>query len=424
MSNQKVIIPDTCVLVSQPEFVDASFRAGYEVCIPYPVLSELGCLKKDSKKGARARIALKNAWASIDRGQAKLLNQSAIDEMRRQGKLFDAFSQKGDRSWIFGQGDNCILQCIMDAKNNGYKDRRVTFLTKDHDCHKKASLLGLEAQLLDGEDEEFQVECQTITGLLGPDEDPRPNTFRMISEENIFFYDRDLEERPANLSRTVWNVIPKDVYQSMAIELMLDPKIRVVSLQSEAGLGKTLLALACALTLTTQMKRFRRIVFLKITCSAVGKDEGFLPGQIHEKTGGHFQYLTELAKELSAARANTRLLDENDPGNFWFDSRALVVELGHYLRGATKKNVVYIIDEAQNLTQKEILTIASRMGENCKLICLGDVRQIDRPGVNEANNGLNHIVKKMISEPEFAHFVLQGERSRGPIADMARRCGL
>lgn len=426
MNGKEVIVPDTNVLIGDPDFIQKIVRNGSnEVRIAQPVLTELRSLKTDKRIGSRARLALKHAWQFIEDEQIKLLNQSMIDKLVNEDRLIDALCQKGDEGWLFSRGDTSILQCILEAKNNGYKSRKVVLATKDVDMRHRASLFGIDVKFIESRDEEYLVESQRTTGMLEPDEEPRPNTFRRVSDDEIMFYDSDLGSRPANLKRTVWNIVPRSEYQSMAIELMLDPQIKIVTIQSEAGFGKSLLALACALTLTRQTKKFGMIHFLKPPWDSAKREIGYLPGSTQEKIGGHFSYLYALAKQLEEARTNSNIVDDRAAGNFGLNPKVITVELANLLRGATRSDTVYILDEAQNLDQEEVRTILSRMGENVKVICLGDVRQIDNPFVNESSNGLNRIVERMAGkEPDYAHFVLQGDRSRGPIADMVRRCRL
>jgi PhoH-like ATPase len=194
----------------------------------------------------------------------------------------------------------------------------------------------------------------------------------------------------------------------------MDPELDFVSLLGTAGTGKTLLALAAGLTQTLEDKRFREIVMTRVTVP-VGDDIGFLPGTEEEK----------MAPWMGALMDNLEVLTDTDLGGEW--GRAATNDLLHsrikirslnYMRGRTFLNRYVIIDEAQNLTRKQMTTLITRAGPGTKIVCIGNIAQIDTPYLSETTSGLTYIVDGFKSWRHGGHItLLRGERSR--LADFA-----
>ena len=218
-------------------------------------------------------------------------------------------------------------------------------------------------------------------------------------------------------------MLPRTVYQNLALELMTSEEIPIVSIQSEAGYGKSHLALASALYLTLEKKRFNKIYVVKPMIE-IGQKLGFLPGSLREKMEPYNKYISDLVLKLHGVRpANKLFLDAQAYPPLYDPKRFELLPLA-YIRGMNIENAVIIVDEMQNLSRSECRSLLSRMGENVKCICLGDTRQIDNPYLNRDNNGLNWVVKKFKGNRLYAHLVLKGEKSRGPITDLVIRTGL
>lgn len=213
----------------------------------------------------------------------------------------------------------------------------------------------------------------------------------------------------------VWGIVAANREQNFALNLLMDPEIDFVTLLGQAGTGKTLLALAAGLTQTLEQKRFSEIIITRVTIP-VGEDIGFLPGTEEEK----------MTPWMGALEDNLEVLNTPDnEGGDWgraatrdlIRSRIKIKSL-NFMRGRTFQNKYLIIDEAQNLTPKQMKTLITRAGPGTKVICLGNIAQIDTPYLTEGSSGLTYVVDKFKGWPHSGHMTLQrGERSR--LADYA-----
>ncbi len=208
---------------------------------------------------------------------------------------------------------------------------------------------------------------------------------------------------------TVWGIHARNREQNFALNLLMDPELDFVSLLGTAGTGKTLLALAAGLAQTLEDKRFREIVMTRATVP-VGDDIGFLPGTEEEK----------MAPWMGALMDNLEVLTDTDTGGDW--GRAATNDLLHsrikirslnYMRGRTFLNRYVIIDEAQNLTRKQMTTLITRAGPGTKIVCIGNIAQIDTPYLSETTSGLTYVVDGFKPWRHSGHItLLRGERSR------------
>jgi len=177
------------------------------------------------------------------------------------------------------------------------------------------------------------------------------------------------------------------------------------------------------LYMTLEQKRFDKIYVLKPMIE-IGSKMGYLPGDVDEKMEPYVRYLYGLVNKLHGMRPANKVFQEaKDPASKFDPSKFEILPLA-FIRGMTIEDAVVIIDETQNLSRTEIRALLTRMGENVKCICLGDTRQVDNPYLNESNNALNWIVSMMKGIPNYAHLVLKGHRSRGPICDAVIKSGL
>lgn len=213
---------------------------------------------------------------------------------------------------------------------------------------------------------------------------------------------------------TVWGINARNREQNFALNLLMEPSLDFVSLVGQAGTGKTLLALAAGLAQTLEEKRYREIVMTRATVP-VGEDIGFLPGTEEEK----------MTPWMGALRDNLEVLTHSENAGDWgraatndlIQSRIRVRSL-NFMRGRTFLNRYIIIDEAQNLTHKQVKTLITRAGPGSKIICLGNVSQIDTPYLSETTSGLTYVVDRFKAWRHSGHITLtRGERSR--LADFA-----
>ncbi len=213
---------------------------------------------------------------------------------------------------------------------------------------------------------------------------------------------------------SVWGIHARNREQNFALNLLMDPEVDFVTLLGTAGAGKTLLALAAGLNQTLEAKRYREIVMTRATVS-VGEDIGFLPGTEEEK----------MTPWMGALMDNLEVLTDTDVAGEW--GRAAAQDLIHnrvkirslsFMRGRTFLNRYIIIDEAQNLSRKQMKTLITRAGPGTKMVCLGNIGQIDTPYLSETTSGLTYVVDRFKGWHHGGHVTLQrGERSR--LADFA-----
>jgi PhoH-like ATPase len=216
---------------------------------------------------------------------------------------------------------------------------------------------------------------------------------------------------------SVWGILARNREQNFALNLLMDPEVDFVTLLGQAGTGKTLLALAAGLAQTMDMKRYREIVMTRVTVP-VGEDIGFLPGTEEEK----------MTPWMGALLDNLEVLTQSEVGGDW--GRAATADLLqkrikirslNFMRGRTFLSRYIIIDEAQNLTSKQMKTLITRAGPGTKVVCLGNVSQIDTPYLSETTSGLTYVVDRFKGWDHSGHIILmRGERSR--LADHASEC--
>ena len=215
-------------------------------------------------------------------------------------------------------------------------------------------------------------------------------------------------------NHAVWGVTARNREQNFALNLLMDPNVDFVSLLGQAGTGKTLLlSLAAALTQTIEHKRYVEVIMTRVTVP-VGEDIGFLPGTEEEK----------MTPWMGALMDNLEVLNSSEGGDWgrqatndllqrWIKIRSL-----NFMRGRTFLNRFIIIDEAQNLTSKQMKTLITRSGPGTKVVCLGNIAQIDTPYLSETTSGLTYVVDRFKEWPHSGHITLiRGERSR--LADFA-----
>jgi PhoH-like ATPase len=213
---------------------------------------------------------------------------------------------------------------------------------------------------------------------------------------------------------TVWGINARNLEQNFALNLLMDPEVDFVSLMGQAGTGKTLLTLAAGLAQTLEENRYKEIIMTRVTVP-VGEDIGFLPGTEEEK----------MTPWMGALMDNLEVLTKTEIGGDWgraatndLLANRIKIRSLNFMRGRTFLNKFLIIDEAQNLTSKQMKTLITRAGPGTKVICLGNVAQIDTPYLTETSSGLTYVVDRFQHWEHSGHIILRrGERSR--LADYA-----
>jgi PhoH-like ATPase len=336
-----------------------------------------------------------------------------------------------DAEDIFGNDkmDNRILNSALSLQYDN-PDKKVILVSKDICLRLKAKALDLHAEdyetgkiknledLYTGKATINKVADTVLTqfakaGTLsadGIDSELQNNNFYILQGKRKSvpaFYNGQTRQLEEVVEQPVFNIQPKNIEQSFAIHALLNPNIKLVSIQGNAGTGKTLLALASALE---QRKNFRQIYVTRPIVPLSNKDIGFLPGDVKSKIDPYMAPIWDNLKFIKDQFAD----DEKMQGKIdelVATDKISIAPLA-FIRGRTLTKIFFIVDEAQNLTPHEVKTIISRAGENSKFVFTGDIYQIDTPYLDAESNGLSYLIDKAKSHPLYAHITLQkGERS-------------
>ena len=464
VDERRLFVLDTNVLMHDPA---ALFRfKEHDLFIPMVVLEELDAAKKGSSEVARnARQASRFIDQLIDDRDSesieKGLDLNTLDinngAARAQGRLFlqTRHLTGAIPATLPGSNvDNTILGTALSLqKERGGKS--VTLVSKDINLRIKARILGIhtedyyndkvldDANLLysgmgalpedfwsrSGENlRSWQEHARTFYHIKGkplPECYPHQCLFIDGDSDNVEALVHKMDDEGTTLvlatdhrreNSNVWGITARNREQNFALNLLMDPDVDLVTLVGVAGSGKTLLALAAGLQQTLETKRYREIILTRVTIP-VGEDIGFLPGTEEEK----------MAPWMGALMDNLEVLTSNDGGGGGDWARAATADLVNkriklrslnFMRGRTFLNRYIIIDEAQNLTSKQMKTLITRAGPGSKMICLGNIGQIDTPYLTETTSGLTYVVDRFKQWQHSGHITLRrGERSR--LADFA-----
>jgi len=459
---QRLFVLDTNVLMHDPTSI---FRfAEHDVYIPMVVLEELDNGKKGLSEVARnvrqvsryfdqlmSTSTEKEIKTGIPIGNSPY---SPVDE-RINGNLFFQMSEFKENVLPDGLAsskvDNTIVSIAIGLQNH-HREKLVTLVSKDINLRIKSKILGVHAedyfndQVLDDLEnlftghtalpddfwashdkdmESWKEEGRTFYSVKGPlIKEWTVNQFIYMqdgSEFNAIVREITAEKATIELAKdyaaanhSIWGITARNREQSYALSLLMDPEIDFVTLQGPAGTGKTLLALAAALEQTVETKHYNEIIVTRVTVP-VGEDIGFLPGTEEEKMNPWMGAFTDNLEVLSPAQSNDDWGRQatQDILQKWLKIRSL-----NFMRGRTFINKFVIIDEAQNLTPKQMKTLVTRAGPGTKMVCLGNVGQIDTPYLTESSSGITYVVDHFKHWKYGGHMKLQtGERSR--LADFA-----
>ena len=453
---------DTNVLMHDPV---ALFRFHeHDIFIPMVVLEELDRGKKGVSEVARNvrqvsrfidELMAASTTHDISDGLA-LTHYSKLKDINVSGKLFfQTEVLHSELPALPGQSaDNTILATAL-ALQETRPEVAIILVSKDINLRIKATVLGIRVedyytdQVLDdvdllfkgaaelGEDfweqhakemDSWQQEGRTFYKLTGPETHQwYSNQFLYSHDESHPFYAqvREVNDDHAIIEtttdyrtsrHTVWGINARNLEQNFALNLLMDPEIDFVTLVGSAGTGKTLLTLAAGLAQTLEDKRYKEIIMTRVTVP-VGEDIGFLPGTEEEK----------MTPWMGALMDNLEVLTNTDGAGDWgraatndlVQNRIKIRSL-NFMRGRTFLNRFIILDEAQNLTAKQMKTLITRAGPGTKVVCLGNVAQIDTPYLTETTSGLTYVVDHFKEWMHSGHVTLkQGERSR--LADFASK---
>jgi PhoH-like ATPase len=426
---KKIFVLDTSVILYDHSAVQ-NFQE-HDVAIPITVLEELDNFKKGNDiKNFEAREFIR----FIDKLSSEHMLQEWIPlngKTKGKFKVMMNGSAELDATKIFGdKNDHHILNSALHLQQD-FPKSKVVLVTKDINLRLKARSLNLTA-------EDYETgKIQDVAGLYtGSDtlEDVAPNVINELYEQGICESSKVIAETPPDnhfyvlksfknsiLSyynpsgnqfervdkQSAYGVKPRNAEQTFAMHALLNPKIKLVSIQGVAGTGKTLLALASALE---QRRDYKQIYLARPIVPLSNKDIGYLPGDIKSKLNPYMEPLWDNLKYIQNQYAENS--KEYQKIRELVDLEKLVITPLAYIRGRSLSNIYFIVDEAQNLTPHEVKTIISRAGENTKIVFTGDIYQIDTPYLDSQSNGLSYLIDRARNHPLYAHItLLKGERS-------------
>ena len=427
---KKTYVLDTSVYLTDSNCIN-SF-GGNDIVIPLKVLEEIDKHKKrQDSVGSQARSIIRKLDSLRDKGS--LSKGVRIEKGMGLVKVLSYNPLCLPDDLDLEDSDNQIIATALSEKEVSAKSRKVVVVSRDINMRVKCDALGLFTEDYQAEQvvenseglytgrSEILVDEQEIDRFYAGEDiflDIKeqllyPNQFVMlISNSNdkktalakFVNYNTQLR-KIVKSNQSFWNTNPRNKEQQFAFDLLMDPKIPVVSLVGKAGSGKTLLALASGLEQTFgQNSTYRKIVVTK-PVEPVGKDIGFLPGSMEEK----------MMPWLAPIQDNLQFLMGDDKATLemYIEKGQIEVEAMTFIRGRSISNAFIVIDEVQNMTQHEIKTVLTRVGEGTKIVLTGDIEQIDNVYIDATNNGLSYVVERLKEEQITGHVtLLKGERSK------------
>ena len=455
---KKFFVLDTNVLLHNPEALFA-FHDNI-VVIPLTVIEELDRFKTENNDiGRNARQCIRH-----------------LDGLRRKGRLIEGVKWSTGSNGHDGMvridwgdyelppalreasPDNRIIGVAWAIKQQG---KRAVFISKDLNARIKSDALGIqtedfEAQKVDADrlftgysqvtapgeliDELYAERMLPLADLqpylVRSTATEEAAAFELTANEFLILQD-DTEESHTGLARRladtdhcipvtgprkpVFGILPRNSQQTMALDLLLDDEIRLVTLLGMAGTGKTLIAIAAGMLKTLNEERYDKLLVAR-PIMPMGRDIGFLPGDKDEKLAAWMQPIFDnLTYLLSTRGSSFQAAESHSPEQriqkLMADGK-LVLEPLTYIRGRSIPHQFMIVDEAQNLTPHEVKTIASRVGEGTKLVLTGDIAQIDNPYLDSSSNGLSYLVERMKQEAIVGHVTL-AKSERSELASLA-----
>ena len=403
-----------------------------DFAIPITVLEELDNFKVgNDTKNFQAREIIRfldklsesglNDWVSLgkSRGSLKIVMSNLVN------------GRDAEAIYGVGKNDHKIINAAITLADKN-KSRQVVLVTKDINLRLKAKAIGLLSEdyetgkvkdiakfsegfpVIENIDskkiselyKKGKIEAENILGTQ-----KIANGYYVLkngtSESVLSLYNKKLDQIERVDKNYVYKVKPRNAEQAFAVNALLNPEIKLVCLQGVAGTGKTLLALASALE---QRHLYNQIILARPIIPLSNRDIGFLPGSAEDKISPYMQPLWDNLKfiksQFRSGEKKHKVLDDME------ESGELSITALAFIRGRSLSNVMFIIDEAQNLSPHEVKTIITRAGEGTKVVFTGDIKQIDTPYMDEESNGLTYLIDRLKGHELFAHIKLEkGERS-------------
>lgn len=459
-SDKKLFVLDTNVLMHDPA---AIFRfQEHNIFIPMIVLEELDHAKKGLSEVSRNVRQVSRFLDELikDANQQSINEGLPLSHMKNspnadtEGRLYLQTSQLSSRLPKTMPGhiaDNSILNVVL-GLNKEYPNVKVILVSKDINMRIKAAALELNTEdyhndqaiddidLLYGGSTQLEADFWEQHGSKLESWQEKENTFYRLQDDivkdwypNQYLYvegdssfevivrscdgntaTMELARNYRSQHHNIWGICARNREQNYALNVLLDPEIDFVTLLGTAGTGKTLLALAAGLTMTMEHKVYQEVIMTRETIP-VGEDIGFLPGTEEEKMAPWMGALIDNLELLGSRSGHDEW--ERRASNNVLMNRVKIRSL-NFMRGRTFLNRYLIIDEAQNLTAKQMKTLITRAGPGTKIVCIGNLAQIDTPYLTATTSGLTYVVDRFKNWEHGAHITLRrGERSR--LADYA-----
>ena len=428
---RKIFVLDTSVILHDHNAIN-NFEE-HDVAIPITVLEELDNFKRgNDTKNFEAREFIR----FIDKASGNFTLQDWIKLKDKKTGKFKIIMQndglKEDAEKVFRdhKADHRILNCALSLQGE-FPTTKVIMVTKDINLRLKAKAMNIQAEdyetgkikdvknLHTGIARVSNVESEVIrkiftnggiteTEFLGDSKEANHFYILKNGKTSALAFYNPIKEMIERVEKAyTYGIKPRNAEQTFAMHAILNPDIKLVTLQGVAGTGKTLLALAGSIE---QRNKYKQIILARPIVPLSNKDIGYLPGDVKEKINPYMEPLWDNLKfiknQFSENEKRHKQILEMES-----DEKIVITPLA-FIRGRSLSDVIFIIDEAQNLTPHEVKTIITRAGENTKIIFTGDVHQIDTPYLDEQSNGLSYLIDRLKGNELFAHITLEkGERS-------------
>ena len=434
--NKKVFVFDTNVILH--DFKSIFSFEETNIVIPITVLEEVDKFKKGSDTiNFNAREFIRELDNLVDNGKDMFSNGAILPN---KSKIFVDVNneEREDFKKIFA-GNIPDHKILSSAYNIKCEDFRVVLITKDINMRMKARSLGINTQdyntdkieklsslftgieNISGDNAKVYIEELKNNNEIGikSEHSIYPNTYLCyrVNEEDEAVIGKYKEDSNTiihvNTDISAYGIKPRNEEQAMALDILLDNNVPLVTVMGKAGTGKTLLALAAALE---KRREYRQILLARPIVALSNKDLGFLPGDVNSKLEPYMQPLFDNLSVIQHIHSEDS--DESKNIRKMLENEKIVISPLAYIRGRSLNKIYFIVDEAQNLTPHEIKTIITRAGEGTKIVFTGDIHQIDTPYLDERNNGLTYLIDRTKAEVLSGTVTLEkGERSK--LAELA-----
>ncbi|WP_288681245.1 PhoH family protein [uncultured Brachyspira sp.] len=436
--NKKVFVFDTNVILH--DFKSIFSFEETNIVIPITVLEEVDKFKKGSDTiNFNAREFIRELDTFSESSEDKDIFTNGVI-LPNKSKIFVYVNneEREDFKKIFS-GNIPDHKILSSAYNIKCEDFRVVLITKDINMRMKARSLGINTQdyntdkieklsslftgieNISGDNAKVYIEELKNNNEIGikSEHSIYPNTYLCyrVNEEDEAVIGKYKEDSNTiihvNTDISAYGIKPRNEEQAMALDILLDNSVPLVTVMGKAGTGKTLLALAAALE---KRREYRQILLARPIVALSNKDLGFLPGDVNSKLEPYMQPLFDNLSVIQHIHSEDS--DESKNIRKMLENEKIVISPLAYIRGRSLNKIYFIVDEAQNLTPHEIKTIITRAGEGTKIVFTGDIHQIDTPYLDERNNGLTYLIDRTKAEVLSGTVTLEkGERSK--LAELA-----